>query len=167
MIKFKGTETINEAQRYMRERIKEGVQCPCCYQNVKMYYRPLSSSMVYGLMLIYREFNRTFGPPVEWLHVENFFKDIKGLPSSVRGDIPKLRFWGLIEPFSCGLDDGNPNNGMYRITDLGRKFVEGKVLLQNKVKLYNNKFYGFAGPEVDIFVALKNKFNYNEIIKTK
>ena len=95
--------------------------------------------------------------------MENYFKDILDLPSSIRGDCPKLRFWGLIEPVSEAAlpEDGNPNNGYYRITDLGRKFAEGKVLLQSKVKIYNNKFYGFSGPEIDVWKALKNKFNYN------
>jgi hypothetical protein len=161
--KFSGT-TIVEAHNFMRPRLKEGVACPCCYQPVKLYKRPLSSSMAYGLILINKEFNENNDIQLQWLHLEEFFKNIKDLPSSVRGDVPKLRFWGLIEPSSECMGDGNPNSGLYRITDLGRKFAEGKVLLQSSVKLYNNKFYGFAGPEIDIFGALKNKFKYDEIV---
>lgn len=89
-------------------------------------------------------------------HVEDFFKK-ENISSSIRGDFPKLRFWGLIEP---GVTDG-----YYRITNKGFLFVECKTKVESNVMLYNNKSYGFKGKYVDIRECLKKKFDYELLMK--
>lgn len=161
--------TIKEARNMMRPHLKKGVQCYCCGQRAQLYVRKLTSSMIWALILIHKEFKKNeredkYGVNLEWLHLENFFKGQADCPQAIRGDAPKLRFWGFIEPKDGPRDDGNPNSGFYRITAAGSAFVSGATLARKAVKIYNNQFYGFDGPETDIFAVIKNKFDYNSLM---
>jgi hypothetical protein len=157
--------TLGEAKALLRKELKKGADCPCCNRHTQLYSRKITSSMAYALILIYNE-GHVHAEPSGFIHLENMFKLIPGLASSVRGDAPKLRFWGLIEPKDESADDGNPSSGLYRITDQGKLFVEGKVLIHSHINVYNNKMYGFSreGADVNIRQALKDKFNYNELM---
>lgn len=157
------TMTIQQARSLMRPELNHGVKCLCCGQRAQMYRRQLTSSMIMGLIILYNEARNKTIPEYHYMHLENFFKPLD-VPSSVRGDIHKLRFWGFIEPADGDKEDGNPNNGFYRLTPKGIDFVNAKILVQKYVKIYNNTFYGFAGPEIDVHVAIKNKFNYTEMM---
>ena len=154
------TNTIAQARDHIRPLLKKGTTCPCCSQPVKMYSRPITASMAYGLILIFNTHKQ------EWVHLESFFKSITSISPSIRADIPKLRFWFLIEPKEGEKTDGNPNNGYYRLTDKGKAFVEGTTLTNSHVNLYNNQFYGIPknARQIDIRDALKTKFIYSEII---
>lgn len=157
--------TISEAKASMRPLLRKGVVCPVCNQFVKQYSRSITSSMAYGLVLLnyyiwkYKD--------VEWIHLETYFKGMPSIPSSIRGDLPKMRFWGLIEPRMDEKDDGNPNSGYYRVTQQGKDFVNGKVKVLSHVLIYNNKMYGFPpeAKEISIEQAIKNKFDYKSFIK--
>lgn len=116
--------------------------------------------MAYGLVLMSQH-------SAEYIHIEDFFKSAVGVPSSVRGDIPKLRFWGLIEPRIEPTEDGNPHDGYYKVTELGHNFAKKQINVMDKVKLYNNRFFGFSDDAkmVSIVDCMKNKFNYEEVIR--
>lgn len=161
------TMTVAQAKDFMRPQLNKGVICPCCGLRAQLYTRNLTSSMIHGLILMYRQFTDiSHRPVVQYIHIEDFFKS-QNVSSSIRGDIPKLRFWGLIEAKKGGKEDGNPNSGLYRVTDKGMGFVEGKILIQKSVKIYNNQCRGFSGPEIDIWGAIKQKFNYSEVMGGK
>jgi hypothetical protein len=151
--------TIAEGKSYLRQNWTKGVPCPCCKQFVKLYPRKLTSAMAYALILIYRH-HQTEGSFGAFFHVENHFK-LLDIPSSIRGDFPKLRYWGLIEQQII-------NNAVipayYRITALGIQFVKEVASVSKISLLYNNTFYGFEGPEITIKDALKDKFNYSELM---
>ena len=156
--------TIAEAKAEMRLNLKKGGKCPCCTQNYKQYSRPLTSSMMYALVLMY---NRDKDFPGQYFHVEEYLKNMDWIPSSVRGDFPKMRFWDLIRPKEGEKEDGNPNTGYYKITELGKTFVEGNIELPSNVNIYNNRFFGFdkESKNVNIHDCIKNKFSYNLTIK--
>jgi hypothetical protein len=158
--------TIKEARDLMRPHLKKGVVCLCCHQRAQLYCRRMTSSMVYGLILLYRESIKQVDPEHHYVHLENFFKPLD-IPSSIRADVPKLRFWGLIELMEGERPDGNPSTGFYRITKEGIAFVLGKALVFRSIKIYNNTFYGYDGPEIDIHGAIKGKFNYSELMGGK
>jgi hypothetical protein len=120
--------------------------------------------MAYGLILLYRRDKELMGG--QYIHIENYFKSIPNLPASVRGDLAKLRFWGFLTQKKGDKEDGNPNNGFYRITDTGKSFVENKMVTYSHVNIYNNKVLGTSTKTITIKAALKNKFNYDEIVKT-
>lgn len=155
-------QTIEEARTYLNEHINEGIKCPCCNQHAKIYTRALTSAMAYGLILLYK----AVGPGKEYIHIEDYFKKLD-IPSSIRGDFPKLRFWGLIQPLAAKKEDGNPNSGMYKITTDGILFVQNLLRMPAAARIYNNELLGFGGEGkvIDIRQALKNKFNYEELMR--
>jgi len=158
--------TIAEAKNIMRPKLKKGTTCLCCGQRAQVYARSITSSMVHGLIHIYLA-DEAHKDARGYIHLENFFKDLIGVPSSIRGDLPKLRFWGFLEvDTDREKDDGNPNNGYYRITQDGKLFVLGHLECRQKALIYNNKLLKFD-PEsklVRIKDCVKNKFNYEKLI---
>jgi hypothetical protein len=159
---------IKEAKELLRNIADEGFVCPCCGQPAKVYRRTITSAMATGLILMYNKFrDRSFVDTPSWLHIESFFKDISGLPPSIRADIPKLRFWHLIEAKNEEKEDGNPCNGYYRLTDLGRAFVENRISVQKVIKIYNNRRIGQVTEKGTLTIkeALKNKFSYDNLMK--
>jgi hypothetical protein len=117
--------------------------------------------MAYGLIRLYLYAEKT-NKIGHYLHIENIFKDMD-ITSSIRGDFPKLRFWGLIEP--SPVEEGpHVQNGEYRITERGFLFVMGSISVYNSVWIYNNKMIDKSKNMVNIHQALKNKFNYQELM---
>ena len=156
------SKTIQQSRDEMRPLLLEGTTCPCCLQHVQQYRRQLTSAMVYGLIILSKASDND-KTDRGFIHMEDYLKKQK-CPSSVRGDLPKARFWGFIEPGIAQADDGNPNAGYYKLLPKGLDFINGKILVQKAVKIYNNKFYGFDGEEIDVWGAIKNKFNYNSLM---
>ena len=56
------------------------------------------------------------------------------------------------------------SSGLWKITDLGKKFVNKQLTVCEKVRLFNNKAWGFEGGQIDIVQALGNKFNYTDLM---
>ena len=137
-----------------------GTTCPCCGRYVKLYKRKLTSSMVKALILIYKYFKLN---PESWLHVENYLKDQK-ISAAVRGDFPKLRYWGLLEKQIDKRDDGSGRVGYYKITQKGIDFVKGKVEVPRFAYIYNQKVEQFDKEQTDVKKALGDKFDYEELI---
>lgn len=160
--------TVREVRDQMRPLLKEGTTCPCCLQNCQIYDRPLTSAMCYVLILIHQR-TQTLehnGATNIYIHIENHLKALSDVPASIRGDFPKLRFWGLIEAMEGEREDKNPSNGYYRITEFGKRFVDLKERVSPVVRLYNNKSLGFKKDmkPISIVDALKKKFKYNELM---
>lgn len=153
--------TLEEARAYVKEGRKDGVTCPCCDQYAKEYKRPLTSAMAYGLILTYRYFKDN--PFEEWLHVEDHFKSLP-IPSSIRGDYSKLRFWGFVEAKMGEREDGSKRVGLYRITESGKAFAQNKTFAPHAARIYNNTFLWFYQGDINILGALKQKFSYSEIM---
>jgi|18_taG_2_1085343.scaffolds.fasta_scaffold65661_2 hypothetical protein len=151
-------KTLEEAKEHLRENYKDGTRCPCCDQFVKQYKRKINSTMAYGLILMNKN--------PSWLHSETFFHSIEKVPSSIRGDLPKLRHWGLIEKEESGKEDGNPNQGLYRITQAGKDFVAKRITVSKYAYSYNNKIQGFSEESCTIDQCLGNNFNYSELMAT-
>jgi len=156
--------TLDEAKQVLRENWEEGVECPCCKQYVKLWKRKLNSSMAHGLILISKKLNGV--NTEDWFNMEDYFKELP-VPATLRGDMPKLRHWGLLEKKDGVKEDGNKNVGLYKITNKGMLFVTGLITVPERSKLYNQKFYGHEGEFINIETALGNKFNYGELIWTK
>lgn len=155
--------TIKDAKKFLRDNFKEGTKCPCCNQNVKQYKRIINSSMAWGLIVFYRKTIHLRG---QWVHFDDLIGKLDITPSSVRGDFPKLRHWGLIEKCVKDREDGSNRNGLYRMTRLGEKFVNNKVTVQKYAVTYNQVLRKLDGDEVNITKCLKNKFSYRELMST-
>lgn len=142
--------TVTEVKAFLKENWKKGAICPCCKNRVQQYSRPITSSMAYGLIALFKAHGYAF------VHIQDFFKATL-LPSSTHGDFPKLKYWGLIE------QDGD-KEGFYRVTLGGVAFIHNELSVKSHVLLYNNKNYGFEGDDVNIKQCLKKKFNYSDLM---
>lgn len=149
--------TLVEAKKHLRANWERGVECPCCGQFVKLYKRKLTSAMAYVLILMSRRSG------TDYFHVENWLKT-ENTPASLRGDFPKLRYWGLIEAQAGKRSDGSSRLGFYRITQAGRDFVAGNSTIPSHAHLFNQKFLGLTGDLIDIRTALESKFSYDELM---
>lgn len=152
---------LKDVRSHVRENLPDGCTCPACGQYAKLYARPLTSAMAYGLILLDR-YDRQ--KPSEWVHLENYLKSLPGVPSSIRGDLPKLRFWGLIERAADKRDDGSPRNGLYRITYKGKAFVHHGSKVPAKAHIFNNVVDAFSVKTVTIKEALGKRFDYRELM---
>lgn len=155
-------QTIIEARKFLRTNFKVGTGCPCCGQFVKEYKRSISGAMAYALILIWRMNRKN---QRNFFHVEKHFKEIKGLSASVRGDFAKLKHWGLIEKLDHDDVDGSRAGGYYRITPEGISFIKNEITVPKYALMYNNDCNGFEGDDINIHSALKNKFNYQKLMR--
>ena len=113
--------------------------------------------MAYALILFYKQY---VGKELKdiTIHADKFFKT-QDCPPSIRGDFPKLVYWGFLRKFDhC--------DGWYRLTESGRDFVQGKTSAPSHRLFYNNKCFGV--PEdaklITIKDALKKKFDYEKLM---
>lgn len=115
--------------------------------------------MAYGLILLTQRYNVH-----EEFHLEEFFKGQYGLPSSIRGDMTKLKYWNLLLPHVGKREDGSNRNGIYSLTKDSFRFVSRETSVPKYALLYNNKLRGFDGENVFINQCLGDKFNYLELM---
>ena len=148
-------ETIQEAQEYLeKEReIKQGVDCPCCGQRVKIYKRKLNQQMAETLIKLYKLHKNQ--PEKSYWHITT-------IGNQHGGDFAKLIHWGLIAPAEFEVKNGR-TNGFWGITVKGRLFVEDSVKVPDFIKIYNKKKYGESEDLIGIRDALKYYFNYKDI----
>jgi hypothetical protein len=153
--------TLGEARAHVRENWEKGLRCPCCGQWVQRYAYSLHSGMARVLILVYHadKINLMEGGD-GWIHVENYLVDVGVKIKGVHG---KLRHWGLLEQ-KPNDDPKKHDSGIWRITDKGRQFVEGTILVPKKVLMYNERFLGFDGEDISIRQALGKRFDYTELM---
>ncbi len=151
-------ETLSEAKEYLRNNWESGVECPCCSQLVKKYKRKLNSGMAYGLIEVYK-FNKENG--FDWIHINEL---LQRKIAMAQLEVPKLKYWGLIEHKEFSDNPDTKSSGYWRITLKGREFVEGRISVYKHVFVYNGKCQGFSDELTDIHEALGNKFKYPELM---
>jgi len=151
---FDGQTTLAEAKEWLLGQIESGqiVRCPCCTQDAKMYQRAITSEGARVLIDMYQTDRQ------DWVHAASM-KSYKG------GDAVKPRYWGLIEKMEGTRPDGSTRNGYWRLTDLGRRFVEGTYSPPAWVWTYDEELVaGPSGPPRGIREAVGRKFNYEDLM---
>ena len=149
----KSSLTLEQARRQLFESLSDGKDCPCCGQYAKSYRRGVSGSQVKALMYL-------FQCGRGWHHHREF--------ADGSGEHAKLRFWGLVEkqtePDEAEEED-KTSTGYWRITKLGKRFVNGEVDIPKYVYIYNNQLMhkdNFV--KVSVHDCIKNKFKFSEIM---
>ena len=138
--------TVSQAKDFLKDNYIKGTKCPCCDQNVKLYNFKLSKGMAVTLVKFYKLRHKGWLHPVRDLNT----------PS---GDYAKLRHWGFVTT-----SPDPEHKGLWMITETGEFFVNGGMTVQEKVKLYNGKYFGKSGDYINIKQALTNKFDLNELL---
>lgn len=161
--------SLEDAKKWLRARFAKGAPCPCCGQFTKLYRRPMNKSMAFVLLLIARYYRRYDVKQDEWLHVPSYIAEVVASnprrAAAVRGDWAKLKLWGLIEEKPAVRDDGSPRVGYWRMTQLGRQFVNREVKVPSHIYIYNGQPLPRTVDDlVTIDDALTTEFNYSEIM---
>lgn len=149
---------MNDSILVEKERLRQsykdkGTICACCNQFVKLYKRKLTSSQMRGLINLYR------------LHRDQpaYYHYTKLGPLHVAADFAKLKLFGLIEAGENS-DSKKKAAGTWQITEKGIKFVLCQIKIPEAVYVYNQAPYGFSSRAIDIKEAIKNKFDYAELM---
>jgi hypothetical protein len=146
--------SLGDARAWLRERVEEGAECPCCTQFAKVYKRSITSSQGRALVVQYRQFQR------EWAHLPEL-RMLQGPQHS--NEEPKLRYWGLLEEESDRREDGG-RAGWWRLTELGERFVHEEVRVPKYARVYDGRCLGLKGDPVDIKDVLRNRFDLGELM---
>ena len=159
--------SLEDAKKWLRVRFGKGATCPCCNQFVKLYRRNFNKSMAYVLLLISCYYRGDLAE--EWLHVPSYIAEMVAdhprRAAAVRGDWAKLKFWGLLEEKPDVREDGSPRVGYWRLTRLGRQFVNREVKVPSHVYIYNGApLRRTVSEEITIDDALCTDFSYDEIM---
>lgn len=75
-----------------------------------------------------------------------------------------MRFYGLIEESPHERPDGG-RAGIWRLTDLGVAFVEGRATVPTYSILYNQELLRLEEPKISISQALGKRFRYDELME--
>lgn len=138
--------------------MRKGYKCPCCSQRVKIYKRKLNVAQAHALILVYVWFKNN--PEKEWCNVRQF--DTTAFRG---GDWAKLRYFGLISEKS-NEDKTKRTSGLWKVTAKGGCFVRSEISVPEHLLIFNQTVYGFEGKEIFIRDALRNKFNYEELMNS-
>ena len=160
------TTTLEQAQDWLRKRLDEGAQCPCCKQHAKIYRRRLNSGMAASL-IAFAKVTLQMNPKDGWLKVPDDFVNTSTVLKVLKNrEYNKLRYWGLLEAHATdqSLEADTPYTGMWRITELGLKFVRGEVEVAESVFVYDNRKMRASKALTTIQGALGTKFNYAELM---
>lgn len=141
--------SMEDAQKLLSDGAEEGMACPCCEQFVRVYKRPLYSSMARWLVWL----ERTYADTGTWVDVKK--RDARG------GDYAKLQYWGLIEQKTSPRAKGKTrSSGLWRPTARGELFVKGKLSVPKHVYLYDGRSLGFSAVAFSINDALGDEYDY-------
>jgi hypothetical protein len=144
------TITLAQAKAWLRLRLKDGAQCPCCTQLAKTYRRKLNSGMARVLIAQWGSYGQSF------CHTARL------VPSLREG--AKLAYWGLLEADERRRDDGG-HAGWWRITDKGAQFVANSITVPKYVVVYDDRVLRLEGDHISIRDALGDGFNYDELMR--
>lgn len=159
---FKGND-LSEARLWVQQNLTKGSLCPCCNQICRLYKRKLNPTMALVLVLMYKHFRGN--PHFKWIHLATFLIQFKRDSTIAGGDPAKLRYWGLIARGDPENEDGSEQSGRYVITDLGNKFVEGRIAVPERVYIYDKMLMGVSKEMITIQQALGKKHVYTELMK--
>lgn len=146
--------TLGEARRWLRQEAQDkGGTCPCCTQRAQIYRRTIHSGMARALVVMCREHG------MDW---QDKTSTLRGYGAAAR-DESLLRFWGLLEEDVRTREDGG-HAGWWRVTDAGRRFVHGRILVPKYALVYDGRCLGSDGPHVSIVQCLGKRFNLSRLM---
>ena len=148
--------TLAEAKEWLLDAAaeKEGAICPCCGRFDKIYNRKINLASVKVLARLYWVSKRNGGG---YYHYSDFINGQTGRDFGAYF-VPL----GLVERAEK-TDDSKRTSGMYRITEAGNAFVEGRIKIPERVILHHNKPLGVSQEQSYIY-DFWPEFNYRELM---
>jgi hypothetical protein len=144
---------------WKRLGLGEDVECPCCRRMGRQAKLKIHSTLAFMLVKLYRSSMELHGQPTGWVHLQAFSP-----PNHTTGrDFSITKHWLLAEPKAAGEDEDKRSSGMWRLTDYGVKFVEGKIRIPVNMMVFDDKIMGVSDDVQNVEEALGNKFSYKEL----
>lgn len=144
-------------QAFFKAAEGKGGTCPCCDRWGRINPYHLNSGMARGLIWLYH-----------WNRV-NGWHSYCHLPSQANrmvltaNSMGKLRHWGLVIR-DINNHTKKAKSGMYRISQAGRWFIDGKTKAPEKIWIYNDEPYSRAEKLITIQQALGEKFDFEKVM---
>lgn len=150
-------DALQTLRHQWRDTIEhEGGHCPVCDRWGKVYPRAINRTMARSLIWL------TQAKPVKDGWVDVPAQAPKWLVRS--NQLPTLRWWGLVERMPH--DSGEKKfSGMWRVTQSGHDFVDGKVTVPHKVFTYNGEVEGVSLETVKIHECFSSLFDYETTMR--
>jgi len=148
-------DTLQEAIAMVEANRDEGLECPCCGQLARSYWRRINSAMARDLIWLVRQ----SGDDLSWvdLHEE--------APIQVQQsrELARLAHWGLIEEKLQDSERGARTSGIWRPTYQGIRFARGQIAVAAYVKLYDNRVLEFSSDRTTVWESLGKHFDFDEL----
>lgn len=127
--------------------------CPCCGRYAQVYERKIHTSMALQLIELYK-----LGGAYDYIHLSRLIP--RGVSGA--GDFSKTVYWGLI---SEKPDSGDQkSSGYWMLTEQGIAYVTDNLKVPYVAFVYDATVLGFSERLCGIRDALKEKFNYSELM---
>lgn len=123
--------TLADAKAAFIASVSEGAICPCCGRSAKINRITITS--IHAKFLEWLQAHTTRNLPYKgWVAIQY------DAPSWVirSNSHSKLLMWGLIERKPT--EDGRDNSGVYRLSEKGRRFLDGAISVKKTMLVYNN-----------------------------
>lgn len=117
--------TVEEARKEFSNGLIEGTVCPVCDRSGKLHRRQLNERLAKILMWMDGVAGSKVSDAEGWIHMARSAP--RWITSSNQHSL--LAWWGLTEP--------GDRSGVYRITSLGRQWVDGNVGVRRWVWSFN------------------------------
>lgn len=145
-------EVVKELKALWMQTIEgRGGCCPVCGQFGKIYKTRLRATLVLGLKWMADHAGKD-----GWVNVQS-----SGPRWMLRGKTYSLlTHWGFVE-------SGGAKSGHWRVTPLGRDFINGQVLAPEAVYIYDNKLMAVSEKTVTLRQSLEIQFDFDELMSAQ
>lgn len=151
---------LEQLKSEWRDCIKhDGGHCPVCNRWGKIYKRRLNKTMAESLIWLAKTKPKKENGP--WIDIANDAP--RWLVRS--NQLSTLKWWGLVERQVINVKNKTKFSGLWKITDLGRKFVLREVSVPRAVYTYNDEVEDFSAETIFIEQAFKDFFDYDDVMK--
>jgi hypothetical protein len=141
-------------------RVRDGDNCPCCGQLVKLYRRTLPNATARVMIAVW-----FLNEGRDYLYMPELLDQVGLTRTGQQGGYCTYgHYWKLMKQQPGIRDDGSNRVGWWKLTDLGRRFVLCQATVPKYAHIYNSRCFGFSGPDWTIQHALGTKFNYSQLM---
>lgn len=160
---FPSRETLIRELREENQRLRDSpgiTTCPICDQTCKVYTRQVKDGQARDLIALYHLSNRK--PDQKFFETHEFRRGKND------GEFAKMEYWFLVamETKLNEKDQTIKNRGWWKITQIGREFVEKKRKIPKWIRTYNSEAIEVKMDEwVRIDDCLEAQFDYEELMR--
>lgn len=153
---------LKRGSKSIRADYPKDVRCPKCGHTDITYVAPMKVADANDLRRLYK-LDAQNTQPGQWFHIREFNGSREGVAKSGGGSFARVRLWGLVE-MRVNTDDSTKKHcGRWRITEIGRQFVEGKLSIRCYHVERNMILLGLEGHWIKIDDIVTN-FDFGELM---